>query len=102
VNVEIVVSGALGELAQWALPEVLAERRQVLLALSADALPTPECLTARGVEVLTMRERPNPLTWTYAHQSPSGETRTGHHAETEHGPPPSRQRETTARTTTPS
>ena len=57
MNVEIVVVGSLGALAIWAMPDVIAERRQVLLMSSSDTLPALNYLTERGLEVLTIRER---------------------------------------------
>jgi hypothetical protein len=56
VNVEVVVAGTLGALAKWTMPQLSAEGRQVLLVSAANTLPTLNHLTARGLEVLTIRE----------------------------------------------
>jgi hypothetical protein len=56
LNIEVVVAGTLGALVQWTVPELVAERRQVLLVSAANTLPTLNQLTARGLEVLTIRE----------------------------------------------
>ena len=60
MNVEIVIAGSLGDLASWAMPDVIAERRQVLLMAWSDMLPALNYLTERGLEVLTIRERAIP------------------------------------------
>lgn len=60
MNVEIVVAGALGELAMWAIPEVTAERRQVLVTSWSDTLDTLCYLTEHGLEIVTIRERAIP------------------------------------------
>jgi DNA-binding CsgD family transcriptional regulator len=57
VNVEIVVSGALGDLAIRALGDIAVERRQVLVMPAPVALDALDRLTAQGVEVLAVRER---------------------------------------------
>lgn len=56
MNAEVVVAGTLGALARWTMPELLAERRQVLVVTAANTLPTLNHLTTRGLEVLTIRE----------------------------------------------
>jgi hypothetical protein len=60
VNVEIVVTGALGDLAILAFSDLAVERRQVLVTSAPDTLDALDRLTARGVEVLAVRERPAP------------------------------------------
>jgi LuxR family maltose regulon positive regulatory protein len=57
MNVEIVVTGALGDLAIRAFADIAVERRQVLVMSAPDALDALDRLTARGVEVLAVRER---------------------------------------------
>ena len=57
VNIEIIVAGQLGDLARWALSDLVVDRRQVLLTSTTDMLIALEHLTARGVEVVAVRER---------------------------------------------
>jgi hypothetical protein len=60
VNVEIVVTGALGDLAIRAFADLAVERRQVVVASAPDTLDALYRLTARGIEILAVRERPDP------------------------------------------
>jgi hypothetical protein len=56
LNIEVVVAGTLGALVQWTVPELVAERRQVLVVSATNTLPMLNQLTAHGLEVLTIRE----------------------------------------------
>jgi DNA-binding CsgD family transcriptional regulator len=58
VNVEIVVAGALGDVAIQAFADTVVERRQVLVTSAPDILDALSRLTAQGFEVLAVRERP--------------------------------------------
>ena len=57
VSVEIVVTGALGDVAARAFADAAVERRQVLVVSPQNTLDALSWLTASGVEVLTVRER---------------------------------------------
>jgi DNA-binding CsgD family transcriptional regulator len=59
-TVELVVTGALGDVAMGAFGDTALERRQVLVTSAADTFDALDRLTARGVEVLAVRERPVP------------------------------------------
>jgi hypothetical protein len=58
--VEVVVEGALGELAASAFPELSIERRQILVALEPDAVAALLHLTDHLVDVVALRRRPGP------------------------------------------
>jgi hypothetical protein len=58
--VELVVEGALGDLAASAFPELVIERRQILVTAESDALATLNQLADHNVDVVVLRRRPHP------------------------------------------
>jgi hypothetical protein len=57
VQVELVVDGALGELAASAFPGLVVERRQIFVASASDVLAALDQLANRNADVLLVRLR---------------------------------------------
>ena len=58
--VELVVEGVLGDLAASVFPELVVERRQILVASESNAMATFNQLTDHDVEVVALRRRRSP------------------------------------------